>query len=167
MKEKIKTLSKLKLIVEKMRKEGKKIVFTNGCFDLLHRGHIRYLRRAKALGDALIVGLNSDQSVRAIKGKTRPLLPQAERAEILSALEFVDYIIIFKEPSPASLILRLKPDLQVKGGNYRKEEVREKEAVESYGGKVVVVKEEKGYSTTNLIEKIKGRKSKCPHFYQA
>lgn len=154
MKEKIKNREELSKIVENLKKENKKIVFTNGCFDLLHLGHIRYLQEAKNLGDCLIVGLNSDSSVRALKGEKRPLVPQQERAEIISSLSCVDYVVIFDELTPENLILSLKPHLQVKGGDYKIEEIPERKAVESYGGKVVIVPYVKGYSTTNLVEKI-------------
>lgn len=151
---KTKNIVQLTRIVKVLKRQRKKIVFTNGCFDILHLGHIRYLKKAKKLGDVLIVGLNSDKSVKKLKGKKRPITKDVARAEIIASLDFVDYVIIFDEISPKNLILKLKPDLQVKGGDYKEEDVLEKDAVESYGGKVVVVKEEKGFSTSNLIKKI-------------
>jgi D-beta-D-heptose 7-phosphate kinase/D-beta-D-heptose 1-phosphate adenosyltransferase len=160
MNEKIKNLSQLKKIVEKLKKENKKIIFTNGCFDLLHIGHIRYLQEAKKLGDCLIVALNSDNSVRKLKGEKRPLVPEEERAEIISSLSCVDYVIIFEELTPENIILNLKPHIQVKGGDYKIEDIPERKIVESYGGKVMIVPEVKGYSTTNLVEKILEQYSK-------
>ncbi len=134
---------------------GKKIVFTNGCFDLIHLGHVRYLKKAKTFGDVLIVGLNSDSSVKRLKGKSRPIMPQTARAEVLAALNPVDYVVIFNEDTPERLISLIKPDVHVKGGDYEGKELPEKSLVESYGGEVVIVDEEEGYSTTSLIEKIK------------
>lgn len=152
--EKIKKLSELKENLKNLRKKKKKIVFTNGCFDLLHLGHIRYLKKAKEKGDILVVGLNSDSSVRKLKGAGRPLVPEKERAEILSALEFVDYVTIFSEETPANLIREIKPNVLVKGGDYSLNEIVGKDYVNSYGGKVVTVSLVKGKSTTNLIKKI-------------
>jgi D-glycero-beta-D-manno-heptose 1-phosphate adenylyltransferase len=137
------------------RKAGKKIVFTNGCFDILHVGHIRYLYQAKAMGDILVVGLNSDSSVKEYKGQDRPIVPEDERAEVLAALEMVDYIVIFSERTPEEIILKIRPDIQVKGGDYTIDQIPEAGAVESCGGKVVIVPEVKGKATTNIIEKIK------------
>ncbi len=153
---KVRTLEELQALIGKFKLEGRKIVFTNGCFDLLHAGHIRYLKEAKSLGDILIVGLNSDSSVRKIKGLGRPYIGEAERAEILAALEFVDYVTIFDEETPNNLISKLKPDIHVKGGDYKGKYLPEAKIVESYGGKVVVVSKVPHKSTTALIERIKG-----------
>jgi len=139
---------------------GKRVVFTNGCFDLLHIGHIRCLQEAKKLGDLLIVGLNSDSSVRKIKGKKRPIVPQKERATILAALKMVDYVCIFDEETPYHLISLLQPDYIVKGGDWRPEEVVGKEIVEGRGGKVVTVKVVEERSTHGLIQRI--LKRYCP-----
>ncbi len=145
----------LKKEVERLREEGKRIVFTNGCFDIIHVGHIRYLREAKAQGDVLIVGLNSDSSVRMLKGEKRPLVPQGERAEILSALEMVDYVVIFDELTPDELIKIVRPDVDVKGGDYKSlEDIPERELVESLGGRMMIVGGVEGKSTTNLVETI-------------
>ncbi len=151
---KLKILDELMKIVEGLKKEGKKIVFTNGCFDILHLGHIRYLREAKKLGDTLIVGLNSDNSVRSLKGPNRPLVKEKDRAEILSALEVVDYIVIFDESTPKNLIDKIIPTVLVKGGDWREEEVVGRDTVEAHGGKVIIIPEVKGYSTSALINKI-------------
>lgn len=150
----IKTLNELKRIVEGLKSEGKKIVFTNGCFDILHLGHIRYLRGAKKLGDVLIVGLNSDESVQALKGEKRPIMPQEDRAEILASLSFVDYVVLFHELTPVETISALKPQIHVKGGDYKIEELPEAKTVKSYGGEVVILPEVKGKSTKELIAKI-------------
>ena len=152
---KIKSLSELKRIVNRLKKKDKKIVFTNGCFDILHPGHIYYLKDAKKKGDRLILGLNSDSSVRKLKGKGRPLIPEGERAEILSNLESVDYISIFHEETPERLIREISPDVLVKGGDYRRKEVVGRKFVEEKGGKVIIIPLLKGYSTTTLIKKIK------------
>ena len=130
------------------------MVFTNGVFDLLHRGHVDYLRRARALGDLLILGLNTDASTRRLKGPRRPFMKQADRAEVLSALETVDYIVFFNEDTPARLIARLLPDILVKGADYQKKDIVGSDAVKAHGGKVVRMKYLKGYSTTRLIRNI-------------
>jgi len=155
MSDKVKPLSELSKLAESLRAGGKRIVFTNGCFDLLHAGHVRYLSQAKALGDVLIVGLNSDESVRKLKGAGRPLTPQAQRAEILSGLFSVDYVVVFDEERPDGLIEALKPDVHTKGGDYSIDEIPEAKVVESYGGKVVILPEVEGASTTSLIERLK------------
>lgn len=146
----------------KVRKgwRGKKVVFTNGCFDLLHIGHIHCLKEAKKLGDLLIVGLNSDSSVREVKGENRPLVPQEERATILASLEMVDYVCIFDEDTPYHIISLLQPDYIVKGGDWEPEEVVGKEIVEGRGGKVVTVEVVEEKSTRGLIQKILERY--CP-----
>ena len=134
---------------------GKKIVFTNGCFDILHIGHIRYLKEAASLGNILVVGLNSDESVRKLKGPERPINNQEDRAELLFSLDFVDYVIIFNEDTPDKLIRTIQPDVLVKGGDYKPEEVVGMDFVEANGGKLVLIDFVKGKSTTNIIKKIK------------
>jgi len=132
-----------------------RVVFTNGCFDLLHLGHLTYLSQARSLGEVLIVGLNSDSSVRKIKGSQRPIKTQDERRLHLAALSFVDAVIIFEDETPAELIAALQPDILVKGGDYRPEEVVGRETVEKAGGQVVILPFLSGYSSTKLIQKIK------------
>ena len=160
MKEKIKKRDDLRRVVEDLKAKGKRIVFTNGCFDLLHIGHIRYLEEAKSLGDILVVGVNSDRSVRGLKGPNRPILPEEERAEILSGLESVSYITIFDESTPLELISSLQPHVLVKGGDWTKESTVGKEVVERSGGKVVILPFIEGSSTSNLIETILKRYEK-------
>lgn len=157
MKNKIVKLEALVKIRKRAKKEGEKVVFTNGCFDILHRGHIEYLKKAKTLGDILIVGLNSDSSVRKIKGEKRPIVKQKDRAEILSALSFVDYVCIFDEPTPEKMIKKILPDVLVKGGDWAKPDIVGKDIVESCGGKVVTVPLVKGKSTKNIIRTIVDR----------
>ncbi|MCS6818040.1 MAG: D-glycero-beta-D-manno-heptose 1-phosphate adenylyltransferase [Blastocatellia bacterium] len=140
---------------ERLRREGRRVVFTNGCFDLLHPGHIRFLQQAKALGDVLIVAINSDASVRALKGPGRPIFPERERAEMLAALEAVDYVTIFDDLTPRALIAALLPDVLVKGGDWRLEEIVGREEVEAAGGRVLSLPYHEGYSTTRLIERIR------------
>lgn len=154
LKSKVVSLSRLVRVRENARKQGQKAVFTNGVFDLLHRGHVDYLQRARALGDLLIVGLNTDSSTRQIKGFLRPLIKQADRAAVLSALECVDYIVLFNEDTPARLIARLLPDILVKGADYKEKDIVGAEAVKARGGKVVRIKYLRGYSTTRLIQSI-------------
>ena len=154
MKQKVKARRELLRIINDLKAEGKRIVFTNGCFDLLHIGHVRYLEEAKALGDVLVVGVNSDASVRKLKGPKRPILPEAERAEILSGLGCVDYITLFDEMDPLKLITSLRPNVLVKGGDWTKEQTVGKEVVERSGGEVVIIPFVKGASTSNLIETI-------------
>jgi D-beta-D-heptose 7-phosphate kinase/D-beta-D-heptose 1-phosphate adenosyltransferase len=151
---KIKNLDVLAAIVEGEKRKGKKIVFTNGCFDLLHAGHVKYLQKARSFGDLLVLGLNSDASVRRLKGEKRPLIGEAERAHILAALDCVDYVVIFPEDTPMKLIETLQPSVLVKGGDYTPAGVVGKEVVESYGGCVELVDFVDGKSTTNIIEKI-------------
>jgi D-beta-D-heptose 7-phosphate kinase/D-beta-D-heptose 1-phosphate adenosyltransferase len=136
------------------RAQGKRVVFTNGCFDLLHPGHLRTLEGARALGDVLVVGLNSDASVLGLKGNGRPLMPERERAEILAALECVDAVTIFDEPTPLELIRALIPDVLAKGGDWGPEEIVGRAEVEAAGGRVVALPYEPGYSTSALIERI-------------
>ena len=137
-----------------MRRERKQLVFTNGCFDLLHPGHVRYLNQARSLGDALVVALNSDRSVRALKGEGRPILTQRERAEVMAALESVDYVTIFDEETPRELIAVLLPDILVKGGDWSIEEIVGREEVEAAGGKVLSLPYVEGSSTTDILERI-------------
>jgi len=137
------------------KKRGLKVVFTNGCFDILHRGHVEYLNEAKSLGDILIVGLNSDTSVGGIKGEGRPIQNDEDRALILCNLRAVDYVVIFDESTPEHLINELLPDVLVKGGDYSVREIVGREAVWKTDGRVVVVKEREGYSTSDMIRRIK------------
>ncbi|MGE0824225.1 MAG: D-glycero-beta-D-manno-heptose 1-phosphate adenylyltransferase [Candidatus Binatia bacterium] len=141
-------------IVAQLRQSGQRIVFTNGCFDILHPGHIHTLSQAKCYGDVLIVGINSDDSVRRLKGERRPILNQTERAVMLAALETVDYVTTFNEDTPLELIRLLQPHVLVKGGDWQTESVVGKELVEANGGQVVVVPYQVGFSTTGIIERI-------------
>jgi rfaE bifunctional protein nucleotidyltransferase chain/domain len=153
-KDKILHLSALQNIVAQHRAEKRRIVFTNGCFDLLHVGHIRYLQGARALGDVLIVGVNSDASMRRIKDPGRPLLPQEARAQLVAAIEAVDYVIVFDEPSVTPLLEALHPDVHAKGTDYTPETVPEREVVRSYGGEVAIVGDPKNHSTHDLIQQV-------------
>ena len=157
MKSKIKDRTELLKTVRDLKVRGKKIIFTNGCFDLLHIGHIRYLREAKKEGDILVVGLNSDRSVRELKGRDRPLVPQAERAEIVAALEMVDFVTVFDEPTPLSLIREIEPEILVKGGDWEKDDIVGGKEVEERGGRVMAAAEVPGRSTRNLIAEIAAR----------
>jgi rfaE bifunctional protein nucleotidyltransferase chain/domain len=139
----------------KLRKQGKKIVTTNGCFDILHVGHMQILNQAKALGDVLVVGVNSDASVERLKGKERPVITADDRAELLANLNSVDYVTIFEEDTPTEFLEVAKPDIHVKGADYEITALEEAPLVESYGGKVVLLKLRPGRSTTNLIKKIR------------
>ena len=142
---------------QRLRAAGKRLVFTNGVFDLLHVGHVRYLAQARELGDALVVAINSDKTVRELKGPDRPIFDQAERAEILAALRHVDYVTVFDDVSPRSLIGKLLPDVLVKGGDYELDEIHGREEVEAAGGKVISLPFVDGASTTALIEKMSHR----------
>jgi len=155
--EKVKKRQALGTIAAQAKTEGKKIVFTNGCFDLLHRGHVQLLREAKNLGDILIVALNSDRSVRQIKGPDRPILPEEERAELIAALEMVDYVTMFDEPDPLNVIRELRPDVLAKGGDWAEDKIVGREFIESYGGRVAVIPFLKGHSTTEIIERMRKR----------
>jgi D-beta-D-heptose 7-phosphate kinase/D-beta-D-heptose 1-phosphate adenosyltransferase len=139
----------------RLQREGKRVVFTNGCFDLIHPGHVRYLKQAHLLGDVLIVALNSDRSVRHLKGEGRPILTEPERAEVLSALECVDYVTVFDGPDPGELISALLPDVLVKGGDWSVDKIVGREAVEAAGGRVLSLPYIEGASTTDLIERIR------------
>jgi D-beta-D-heptose 7-phosphate kinase/D-beta-D-heptose 1-phosphate adenosyltransferase len=138
------------------KRNGKGVVFTNGCFDLLHPGHIRSLEAARALGDVLIIGLNSDESVRSLKGPGRPVIPAEERAEILASLECVDAVLIFDELTPQKVIAALLPDVLVKGGDWPGDQIVGRDEVEGAGGKVVLIEVVPGYSTTEILKKIRG-----------
>jgi D-glycero-beta-D-manno-heptose 1-phosphate adenylyltransferase len=140
---------------ERLRSGGKRLVFTNGVFDLLHVGHVRYLAQARALGDALIVAINSDRAVRELKGPARPVFNEAERAEILAALRVVDYVVVFDDISPRSLIAELLPDVLVKGGDYDLDQIHGREEVEAAGGKVISLPFVEGASTTSLIKRMR------------
>jgi len=146
--------AKLITAVADARSRGRTIVFANGCFDVLHVGHVRYLEAAKALGDLLIVAVNSDQQARKLKGEGRPLLPQDQRAEIVAALEAVDFVTIFDEPTVTELLLALKPDIHAKGTDYTEETVPERDVVRSFGGRVAIVGDPKEHSSTEMIEKV-------------
>ena len=141
-------------VCEELRRRGKKIVFTNGCFDILHAGHVRYLATAKNFGDELIVGLNTDESVRRLKGAHRPINSQDDRAEVLLALKAVDHVIFFGEQTAENLIAEVKPDVYVKGGDYSLNTLPEAKIVQSYGGRVELVNLVAGRSTTNVVKKI-------------
>lgn len=151
---KIKNLRNALIAINTLRKNNKKIVFTNGCFDILHAGHVIYLSKAKSLGDALVIGLNSDNSVKKLKGKSRPIVSQKNRAILLAALEAVDLIVIFNELEPIKLIKAIKPDVLVKGGDWKKEKIVGAPFVECYGGKVKRIPYIKGLSTRGMIAKI-------------
>ena len=142
---------------KRLRAAGKRLVFTNGVFDLLHVGHVRYLEQARALGDALLVAINSDQTVRELKGPDRPVFNHLERAEILAALRFVDYVTIFDNISPRGLITQLLPDVLVKGGDYQLDQIHGREEVEAAGGKVISLPFVEGASTTDIISKMSRR----------
>ena len=152
---KVVSQDELILHIRERKRNGQRAVFTNGCFDLLHPGHIRLLEQARSLGDLLVVAINSDSSIRKIKGDKRPLIPEGERAEVLAALAAVDYVVLFDEPTPRELIGRVLPDLLVKGSDWEPNEVVGREAVEAAGGRVVSLPIEPGYSTTRLLERIR------------
>lgn len=151
----IRDREELRRVREDLRAEGRRLVFTNGCFDLLHVGHVRYLEAARRLGDALLVAVNSDRSVRVLKGAGRPVMSEGERAEVLAALSSVDFVTVFEEESPRALIAELLPDVLVKGGDYALEEIHGREEVERAGGRVVALPFVEGASTTGIIERIK------------
>ena len=153
--QKIKKLQSLKKVLARHQRAGKKIVFTNGCFDVLHVGHARYLQKARALGDVLVIGLNTDRSVRKLKGAGRPVNAEKDRAEVLAALGCVDHVVLFSEDTPLRLIRILRPDLLVKGGDWSKKNVVGKDVVESYGGRVKTIPFVKGFSTTRTLGQIK------------
>ncbi len=146
-------------VVQRLRADGKTIVFTNGVFDLLHPGHVRYLQQARALGDVLIVGVNSDRSVRSIKEPGRPFTPEAERAEVLAALACVDAAVIFDEDTPHAIITAIQPDILVKGADWAEDAIVGRDVVEARGGRVVRMPVEPGYSTTAIVQKIRDIRS--------
>ncbi|AIJ04941.1 rfaE bifunctional protein [Methanocaldococcus bathoardescens] len=139
-------------IVRELKSQNLKIVFTNGCFDIIHRGHVEYLNKAKKLGDILIVGINSDKSIKKIKGDKRPIIPLYSRAYVLDNLKAVDFVVPFDEETPIELIKIIKPDVHVKGGDYREEDLPEAEIVKSYGGEIKIIPLIEGFSTTKIIE---------------
>ncbi len=149
------TEPQLSAALDDERKAGRRIVFANGCFDVLHVGHVRYLQGAKDAGDVLVVGVNGDASVRELKGEGRPVMPAGERAELIAAIRAVDYVIIFNERSPARLLGVLKPDFQAKGTDYTSDSVPEAEIVKSYGGRVIIVGDPKDHSTTEMLKRMK------------
>lgn len=152
--DKIKEQHELAQIVEHRRRQGERCVFTNGCFDILHVGHIRYLQEARELGDYLVVAINSDESVRQLKGSPRPFVTQDERAEMLAALESVDYVTIYDELTAEAVIRLLRPEIYVKGGDYKPDTIVESPVVRSYGGQVVTVTLVQGRSTTRLVQRV-------------
>jgi len=152
---KIKSLKELAKITNQLKAKGKKIVFTNGCFDILHSGHVQYLEKAKNSGDYLIVALNSDYSIKRIKGDGRPIVPELDRAKVLAGLESVDFVVLFNQDTPLKTIQTLKPDILIKGGDWSKDKIVGADFVQKSGGKVKTVKLRAGRSTTNIIEKIK------------
>jgi len=151
---KIKSFAGIKKISRALKKRGKSIVFTNGCFDILHYGHVKYLEEAKRKGDILIVGINSDSSIRSIKGKNRPIICQEDRSRTVAALASVDYVTLYNEDTPEKIIKAVKPDLLIKGSDWNKEDIVGAKFVASYGGKTKTIKHYKGRSTTNIINKI-------------
>ncbi len=152
----VKTLEEMKEIVSRLKEESKKIVFTNGCYDIIHKGHVEILRKMSELGDVLIVGLNSDESVRKFKGFSRPINNELDRAFVVLGIKGVDYVVIFNEDNPLSLIRELKPDVHVKGGAGLLERVRdERELVEGYGGEMILLDLLEGYSSSEIIEEMK------------
>ena len=153
-KDKIKTVKELVVIVGKLKSNNKKIVTTNGVFDLLHAGHVSYLEKAKALGDILIVGINSDSSVKQNKGDKRPINSEVARLRVMASLESVDYVFLFNEKDPKTWLGKLKPDIHAKAADYKLSEIIEKAIVEKNGGKIVLIPIEKGFSTTKTIKKI-------------
>jgi len=155
MSQKIKSLTELEKAIQELKSKGKKIIATNGCFDILHTAHLHVLESSKALGDVLIVLINSDASVKSYKGDARPIIPEQERAEMLSALACVDYVAIFQEATPLAALKIIKPDILAKGGAFLPERIKaEKELLASWGGKLVTFPLENGYSTTSIINKI-------------
>lgn len=152
--ERIVNLLELALRVDEARNQGKLIVLANGCFDVLHVGHVRYLEAAKAMGDLLIVGVNSDDQAQRLKGKGRPVLSHDQRAEIVASLEAVDLVTVFDEPTVEGLLLALKPDIHAKGTDYTEESVPERDVVRSYGGQVAIAGDPKNHSSSEMIDKV-------------
>lgn len=157
----VRNIGELKEKLLKEKKKGKKVVFTNGCFDLIHKGHIILLQKAKDEGDLLVVAINSDDSIRRIKGKNRPIFPEGERAEILAAFQTVDFVTIFNEETPHKIISELKPDILVKGGDWTVETVIGRDIVKASGGRVVIIPQVEGYSTSEIIGRIKKVNKGC------
>lgn len=151
---KIKSLKELSAIVSHERATGRKIVFANGCFDLLHAGHVRYLQHAKELGDVLIVGINSDACVRRLKGEGRPVQSESDRAEILASMDCTDYVLVFEDPTVDAILRELRPDIHAKGTDYTEASVPERNTVLAYGGRVAIVGDPKDHSTRDLIQTI-------------
>lgn len=149
----------IQAVAQEIKQMKKTLVFTNGCFDILHAGHVRYLQAAKELGDCLVVGLNSDESVRSLKGIQRPINKEEDRAEVLSALSAVDYVVVFSERTAEQLVREIKPDVYVKGGDYNVKSLPEAEIVAKYGGKTVLIPEVPGRSSSNIIKKITDNKT--------
>jgi len=146
--------SRVKALASRLRAKGKRIVFTNGCFDILHAGHVKYLQKARSLGDILILGLNSDRSVRKIKGPSRPIVCQKDRVEVIASLDSVDYVVVFGEATPLRLIKAIRPRVLVKGADWKIRSIAGADFVKSYGGRVVAIPLVKGRSTTGLIRRI-------------
>ncbi|HXK62035.1 MAG TPA: adenylyltransferase/cytidyltransferase family protein [Acidobacteriota bacterium] len=153
---KLKTLPELKRIAEEARKAGRTVVFANGCFDLIHVGHIRYLQAAREMGDILILAVNGDSSVQELKGPGRPLMPELERAEILAALQCVDYLVLFNDQTADRLLREIRPDIHAKGTDYSEETVPERETVLGYGGRIAIVGDAKEHSTRDYLKRISG-----------
>lgn len=152
LKDKVKPLARLARIIPTLKKQGKKVVFTNGCFDLLHFGHAKYLEEAKKKGDILVVGVNSDSSIRRIKGKGRPIVSENNRLHLIAALESVDFAVLFNEDTPLNTIKKLRPDILIKGADWKNKGIVGADFIKSYGGRVTTIKLVKGLSTTNLIK---------------
>jgi rfaE bifunctional protein nucleotidyltransferase chain/domain len=155
MREKLLSLPDLLAALRARRAKGERVVLTNGCFDLLHVGHVRYLQAARTLGDILVVGVNADASVRSIKEPGRPFVPELDRAELVAALEAVDYVVLFSEPTAGKLVMEIRPDMYVKGGDYREEELPETPVVRTIGGRVQILEFVPGHSTSELIRRIR------------
>jgi rfaE bifunctional protein nucleotidyltransferase chain/domain len=152
---KLKTIDAIRAIAADARKNGKSVVFTNGCFDLLHCGHVHILRQAKAAGDLLIVGVNTDRSVQSIKGPGRPIRSEIDRSELIAAMEMVDYVVLFDEPDPTKLIAAIKPNVLAKGGDWSSDQIVGRDLVERDGGRVAVIPYLQGFSTTEIIERVR------------
>ena len=157
LKTKLKPLEIIKSEIQALQQQNKKIVFTNGCFDILHAGHVDIFQQARNMGDALVVAVNSDISIKKIKGEKRPVVPQAQRMQVLAALEAIDYVVIFDEENPLKIIKEIQPDILVKGGDWPVETIVGREIVEKKGGKVLSIPLMEGISTTNIIEEVKKR----------
>jgi D-glycero-beta-D-manno-heptose 1-phosphate adenylyltransferase len=155
LKSKILTKEELRPLLNVLKFKGKKIVFSNGCFDILHRGHVEYLSKAASLGDCMVIGLNTDASVKRLKGENRPVQDQISRSQVMASLHFVNYVVFFDEDTPFELISYLKPDILVKGSDYKEDDIVGADVVKANGGKVVTVDLVDGYSTTSIIERSK------------